>query len=226
MRATLIILLVFTLTNVESQILSVIDDPDGYTNIRKGKGTDSEIIGRVLEDEIFYHEGYGDSPWFQIYYSNNEQYLQGYIHKSRIVEVSSLPRIGIKEAISNGRRISNDTMIFEITIQNFEQNKHSYTLQNNKWVIEIDGKRPWGVDGNYPKTEVKNVSLSINDKNVLIPKEAYQDTYEFEPTSLNIFQNKNGTILITSTHSDGAGHYDLVWMIKNQKYIGRYVDSI
>ena len=226
MRATLILLLAFTWTNVESQILSVIDDPDGYTNIRKGKGTDSEIIGRILENEIFFHEGLGDSPWFQIYYSNNGQYLQGYIHKSRIVEVHSLPRIGIKEAISNGRRISNDTLIFEITVKSFEQDNHNYTLQNNKWVVKIDGNRPWGVDGNYPKTEVSTVTLSINGNNVHIPKEAYQDTYEFELTSLNIFQNKNGTLLITSAHSDGAGYYDLVWMIKKQKYIGRYVDGI
>jgi hypothetical protein len=226
MRTLLFLFITLTWTNVESQILSVIDDPDGYTNIREGKGTNTKIIGRIYEDEVFHHEGYGDNQWYEIYYSNNGEYLQGFVHKSRIVEIRSLPRIGIKTAISNGRRISNDSIVFEITIKSFEKDKHDYKLQDNKWVIEIDDNRPWGVDGNYPKIEVHEISLSIKGKIVHIPAEAYKDAYEFDLTSLNMFQNKNGTIFITSNHSDGAGYYELVWMIKNQKYKGRYINGI
>jgi hypothetical protein len=61
MRTLLFLFITLTWTNVESQILSVIDDPDGYTNIREGKGTNTKIIGRIYEDEVFHHEGYGNN---------------------------------------------------------------------------------------------------------------------------------------------------------------------
>ena len=44
--------------DLKSQIkdfeLALIEDKDGFTNIRKGMGTDYEVFDKILEGEFFY----------------------------------------------------------------------------------------------------------------------------------------------------------------------------
>ncbi|MEM1362805.1 MAG: SH3 domain-containing protein [Pseudomonadota bacterium] len=58
-----------------------IEDPDGWTNIRSGKGTNFDVIGRVYEGEAFYTHGQAGT-WWQIRTASG---LVGYMHTSRIV---------------------------------------------------------------------------------------------------------------------------------------------
>lgn len=59
---------------------AVINDPDGYTNIRRRKTTQSEIVARVLSGEIFHtYEQTGD--WWLVKTRNDKV---GYMHVSRI----------------------------------------------------------------------------------------------------------------------------------------------
>jgi energy-coupling factor transporter transmembrane protein EcfT len=60
--------------------LAVINDPDGYTNIRSSQGTNYNILGIIREGEQFYvRTTSGD--WWQIKSQNG---IIGYMHKSRI----------------------------------------------------------------------------------------------------------------------------------------------
>jgi uncharacterized protein YgiM (DUF1202 family) len=63
-----------------NEVRAVIEDPDGYTNIRSGQGTQFSIIVRVNEGEVFYTiPQQGD--WWPVR-TKDEKY--GYIHRSRI----------------------------------------------------------------------------------------------------------------------------------------------
>lgn len=62
-----------------------INDPDGYTNIREGRGTNTAIIGRVYEGQEFSVVFQSDSDWWHAMYTDhNGEIVQGFIHRSRV----------------------------------------------------------------------------------------------------------------------------------------------
>ncbi|MEM9832292.1 MAG: SH3 domain-containing protein [Bacteroidota bacterium] len=211
--------------HIQGQNLATINDPDGYVNIREGKGTHTEIVGKLLEDEIFYFYEGENQEWYSIYKFDMplNHSRKGFVHKSRIKEINSLRSIGRKGAISRGRAISNDTLNFSIVLKDFDRLKRKYELQDEKWVVKIDNKHPWGVDGGYPTTEIQSLQLKINGKTISFPKDAYIDVFELDLRSLKIYQNTSGTLFITTSNSDGAGYYDLVWKIQDNTYKGRFI---
>jgi hypothetical protein len=60
---------------------AVINDPDGYTNIRSGEGANYNILGVVYEGEVFYAIRNNNNDWWRIKTKNG---IIGYMHKSRI----------------------------------------------------------------------------------------------------------------------------------------------
>lgn len=60
--------------------LAVIDDPDGYTNMRSQKSAKSQIVARVIQDEQFFTY-MQDGNWWQV---RTAQGKVGYMHISRI----------------------------------------------------------------------------------------------------------------------------------------------
>ncbi len=57
-------------------------DPDGYTNIRASADIKSEVVGKIMEGEVFKYKE-DKSPWYPIQsYSG----VNGFIHRSRIRE--------------------------------------------------------------------------------------------------------------------------------------------
>jgi len=59
----------------------VIDDPDGYVNLRKEKGTDAPVIAKVKAGEPFSFERKGDDQWCKVKLSSGKT---GWMHASRI----------------------------------------------------------------------------------------------------------------------------------------------
>jgi len=80
-----LLLFLFSFNQLSAQEIGIINDPDGYTNVRDGKGTTYEVIGEVKEGEQFRYFADLESNWWAIetilYYGTP---LKGFIHKSRI----------------------------------------------------------------------------------------------------------------------------------------------
>ena len=71
------------------------------------------------------------------------------------------------------------------------------------------------------------MKLLINEKPISIPSAAYTDLFEPGIKSFNIYFDKKGKIyLYMPSSSDGAGFYTVVWVIKNGKYVKRYIDAL
>ena len=65
----------------------LVKDEDGYTNIRKGPGTNYEIVDQV-PDGMFINFAPGKGNWYKVYTSytdGSEQEMTGYIHSSKVV---------------------------------------------------------------------------------------------------------------------------------------------
>ena len=58
-----------------------------------------------------------------------------------------------------------------------------------------------------------------------IPKDAYKDLYEPSLRTLSIFSGADSTFYVRMDNSDGAGAYTIIWVIKDNKYLGRYIDT-
>lgn len=57
-----------------------IQDPDGFTNVRRAPSVTSDVIARVYEGEVFYTFRQG-SNWWQV---RAKERIVGYMHVSRI----------------------------------------------------------------------------------------------------------------------------------------------
>lgn len=62
-----------------------INDPDGYTNIRKEANVKAQIVGKILKNEYFFYEDY-NSNWCKVLTQDNKK---GFVHKSRIIHKKS-----------------------------------------------------------------------------------------------------------------------------------------
>jgi Bacterial SH3 domain len=68
------------------QTMAVINDPDGYVNVRTGPGTATAIAGTIRNGEEFAVSPDG-SAWWRV---RTAAGVSGYVHKSRIVLRSTL----------------------------------------------------------------------------------------------------------------------------------------
>ena len=89
-------LLIPTLNFGQSE-LAMINDPDGFVNVRADKNTDSEILFKIKETEFFLCEPTADSWWkIDKFYTKT-----GYVHKSRIQLIKDLAEKQQRDLIIN-----------------------------------------------------------------------------------------------------------------------------
>src|SRR5918996_4107151 len=84
MKAWRFVLLGFVLTLTplaQAQQAGVIDDPDGYVNVRAGKNAESPVIATVKAGERFTFDREGDDEWCKVTLASGKS---GWMHLSRI----------------------------------------------------------------------------------------------------------------------------------------------
>ena len=73
-------------SKVNTSLLSVayVNDKDGYTNVRSGKGTQYSIIGKYLDGaSVLVHPADFSKKWVRVYHDNGSFF--GYMSRSRLV---------------------------------------------------------------------------------------------------------------------------------------------
>jgi|ERR1700744_3616797 len=206
-------------------VYAIIKDPEGYANLRQAPSVNAPIITKVYNYSVFSCESNKTNWWkvlsIQTDGRNKSYWIEGYVHKSRVLILSKWKAPSIKDG-------------FKIIIKQalFESKKHQlfYSQENPKEnikreLIKIDDKFFWGTDGEIPKEVISNVEVTTNDNNINIPKNAFDDLYEPNLKNINVCRGPDNTIYIRMDNSDGAGAYSVIWIIKDNKYYGRYVDD-
>ena len=224
-------ILLLIVASTKAQQLGTIHDPDGYTNIRAKPSIQSKVKGRYYDDEVFHivDADYDTIPQWRLVQSgwNAEKALMGWMHKSRIQALDALPVLLALSPSSEENTITfrNDTIIFSITFQDFDSTQYIIEKDKQGHIISIDGKRPMGTDGTMPGLSIQMVMFQINGTVVDLPENAYHDLFNLNKHTWKCYLNRTGTIMISSSHSDGAGYYQLVWKFKNYQYIGRFLSG-
>ena len=225
-----LILLFFLISNVvfaqaiEGGAFAVINDKDGYVNVRKEKSVHSKVLKKLDNNTLIFVLEYDKAYYGNWIYADNE----GYIYNDRVKWIHNFPQIA--KGIAKG-----NTIVFEgkeiqvvLSTEKFDKSKHSFKYHKEyRDIIEkIDGKPFWGTDGNMPKREYKSIEVKIRGKQVSIPQSAYNDLYEsYLYTEFNSvhYDKDNDILYIVALNGDGAGAYMVCWQIEKGVYKGRKV---
>lgn len=69
------------------QYYGQVSDPDGYTNIRRGPGTNYPIVRRYNSGDYLYYTPQGNG-WSLVYSGDKASTYMGYMHTSRIIKIN------------------------------------------------------------------------------------------------------------------------------------------
>lgn len=123
-----------------------------------------------------------------------------------------------------------------IKIKSFDRTKYKIKRNADGHVTKINDKFVFGTDGGLPSTAFQSVEIIIDTDTVRLPQRAYADLFqpricvaggarESNDTCPKIFiSSDKKRIYIFSWHSDGAGAYEVTWVIRDKKYLRRVVD--
>ena len=163
----LFLFLVANISLAQQRYIGQINDPDGYTNIRKSPNSKAEIIGKLLKNEYFFYTE-NPSGWYEV---STQHKVQGFVHKSRIQKVNDKELIALK-----------------INFGDYAENIHDTIVKLNI----LKEANPFFIIGyNYPKiphkvTEGNELLVSNKDiKLEFVTKKVNKSDYKFKI-------NKNG----------------------------------
>ena len=222
MKLLLTFLLVSTVYTSIAQV-AIINDKDGFTNVRQEAGETSKVIYKLQNNQVFWYgeEDYHSKgvDWIMVEIPKNNfsiecgslDNLYGYVHKTRIQPINTL-----KEYKKTDIKFHYDTKPFN------EEGK-IIDYQNNH-IVSINGLYPWGTDGEKPKIEVKKLTVQIKDVSVYVPQILISDIYECT-NDFNIYKNEE-TYFAHQWNSDGAGAYEIVWVITDKEIKQRLVGTV
>ena len=223
----LLFLLISDIVFAQEEAFAVINDKDGYVNVRKGKSAQSKVLKKLNNKTIVFVYNYDkatDGNWI---YTDEE----GYIYNDRVKWIHKFPIIA--KGIAKG-----NTIVFEgkeiqvvLTSGKFDKSKHSFEyFKDSPTGIEvIDDELPYGTDGKMPTTEYRSIEVNIHGKRVSLPKDAYSDLYE--PTFLtdhnSVYYDKESDILyIVANNNYAERPYKVCWQIEKGVYKGRKVSEL
>jgi hypothetical protein len=199
----------------DNSVYAVIKDNDGFVNVRKSPNKNAPVVGKIDNYLVFSCDVNKTDWWKASFIKRNDSgtpvYIEGFVHKSRVV---LLPKW--KTKINN--------LVVEISKSLFVAKRHKLSRKNNE-VVAIDGKSFWGTDGPIPKAVISAVKISNNGLAIEVPATAFNDLYEPRLSSLTMTTSSDNTLYIKLDNSDGAGAYSVIWMFKDNKYYGRYIDD-
>jgi hypothetical protein len=107
---------------------------------------------------------------------------------------------------------------------------------DDQYVIRIDNKPFYGVDGQMPQKAIASISVLAGGDSVKIPVTAFSDLYEPRFCGNDIssgkiscntrvyLSNDKRKIYIYMLNSSGRGGYEVTWVIEDKRYLKRVID--
>lgn len=216
------LLLIPLLTSAQS---ATIKDIDGWTNVRENPSNDSKVIYQVSEGEFFFWVSpeieESNSKWAKVYISRNKYSLdernlvascfKGYIHRSRILPTDSL------------EEYQGNDFSFKYVLEEFSsEGKFIDSMYNEPYVI--NGRNIYGNDFSSPGKQVKDILVYIDGKRIPIHKVFFEDIFECS-NEFKVYK-VGESFIVNQWNSDGAGAYELTWVIDKSGVKQRLVGTI
>jgi len=204
---------------------AIIQDTDGYCNVRQSAGTNEKVINKLKSGHMVY-EFERKGNWVYINYSQNNSEVYGYVYYDRLKPISDYESIPITSKEDHSITLSKGDIKVLIAEQKFDKSKYKFSYYKDApdQIEFINKKQYWGIDGGLPTREYKAVTIHAQKRNIILPKSALANL--FEPTLRTIevnYDRSNDIFYINSMNSDGAGAYYVIWKIEKGIYKERLV---
>ncbi len=138
----LILWLVPCLALAQEWRIGIINDPDGFTNIRKDKGSAFEVLDTLYANELFSFVDTPNENWLSVrvtrYYDSATYMAEGYVHRTRIREVDKLPREQRKVLFTNILKIERE--LYQRTL--FGEPRYHYSKETHFHEYQFDLSLP------------------------------------------------------------------------------------
>lgn len=194
--------------------LAILQDKDGFTNLRAEPSTKGEIATKMWKHQVFWDmtEMFDDKEnpdWVGIQMGvkvdtlpQEESYQEAtfFMAKNRVLHLDKLPKIENKNIDNQLVILKNNDFLIEIKKDNYSK--------------KISRKNGQGVGRNEPKEEIKSISISYKGVQKKInPK--YCNAF-FEPNfeNTNAYLDSEDYLYLYMNNSDGAGGYSVVWIFQ------------
>lgn len=200
--------------------LKVVEDADGYTNLRTGADLDAKIVGKVLSGGPVFVDPQPKNGFHAVSLDLEDNLSDRYIHGSRLKPVSGWKAFG-PEASSG--RLKHQGFEAVVTDPAFVASEYQVT-RNADGVVLVNGKFPWGQDGAQPQRVLK-LAVTIDGKKIELPAAATDNLFEpnFETLVLLTPGDPSEHAILMMANSDGAGGYYVVWAFEKGVYRGRAI---
>jgi hypothetical protein len=201
----------------------VVNDPDGFANVRSGPSLKSKIVDQVISGGVVTVEEALAGDWAKLT-SGDGGDPPRYMHATRLSKINDWKQIGAHPT-ADGKTCLAQLPGFEVQVRRipFKADEHVIT-RDDQGVHLVDGKMPWGRDGGLPEASLV-LAVRQGGKSVAIPAAATRDLYEPNMDSLFVLTPSDpaGQALVLMLNSDGAGAYGVIWAFQNGSYRGRAV---
>ena len=224
----LLILFFLLTTNAFAQTplgdYAVVKDKDGYVNIRAKENVKSKIVGTLPNNTLvygFFDKEFNPTNWIEV--------DKGYVHQSRLKRIFDFRAIEGKEQ-GNSLIFDDKDVKVTITKQKFDKTKHKITKkgQGSYEQLIIDGKEIiYGESGSLTQDHYKSITVTINGKNVPIPKSAYDDLhgilYDRYLNRFIYYDEEAEALYIYAVNGEAGLAYQVCWQIVKGEYITRII---
>lgn len=205
----------------------VIQDKDGYTNVREGAGISKKIADKVPDGEIVY-TWQQEGEWCNINYRRKDEIEGGFVHRSRIKMIDTFEKIKARQQTETNAVFRQDSVTVMFTTRPFVEKDHQVhrgkSEEGFSFVEKIDGKEFYGCDGGLPTREYNTFNIQIGNRAVVVPDKAIRDLFQPNPELTEVFYDrKNDRLYIVASNSDGAGGYEVLLQFDRGVYIKRAI---
>lgn len=219
MKSLFLTLILLCFTIGASAQLAIIQDEDGYTNLRYQPAADAPILTQIQANHVFWYEEpeSRETEWIKVHVSKDRftlgcfeySVISGYIHRSRLWPLDEIDEY------------QGEDFSFSYTIAPFSRNGRVVDGVDGHPVAAIDGRRPFGTDGGMPKMEVKAIDVTMMGDEIPVHYSLYEDLFEIQKNQTIV--EVDGTYIVYSWASDGGGSYLVAWVFEGMGLVQRLV---
>lgn len=222
-------LLLLLMVNKVSAQFAIVNDKDGYVNVREAGDITSKVVDKLANQWLVIY-GPEEKEWVSIEYNKGGKLKSGYVHASRLVFTTDIAGIkSLREIKRSGRQsvYKLDSVRVTVTIGPFAVKQHRITYIESEPpcnVEKIDGKYYWGKDSEIPDTEYKSIEVQWGGHTALMPAAGLSGVFQPDDALVDAWYDKAANRLYMEiVNGDGAGAYNCIWLWENGKYIDRLV---
>lgn len=219
-----IALLLLFVSSVCSAQFAVTSGRSGLIEVRESASPDSDVVARLDNGSGMYcfEEKAG---WIPVDFVLDGLIASGFARKSDLRMISDFESIPYSYSNEHKTILQKGDVRVILTEMDFNPKGAVFEVDGESGLYRrINGKEFFGTDGTMPTRQYGFIDVMIGSDRISLPQEATDNLFQptLESSTAN-YDSVNDILYITASNSDGAGGYEVIWVIEKRKYKNRCV---